>query len=92
MHITIIFDERSSLWDKDSEFNKRMVKSQLEYFKDRYKVRGYMYENYIYELLGLIWDPNKENICWIFDRDGELEFTITTKETCSTKIWIDIGK
>ena len=42
-----------------------------------------------YELLGLRWDPYDENICWIFERDGEPKISITPCDSCR-KIRIDI--
>lgn len=94
MRIEILFDEFSSLFEleKGNEFNKCVVKTQLVYLNNRYRTQGYMYENDIYEILGLMWNPYKSNTCWIYDRDGELEITITTRASSPTKIWIDIGK
>ena len=77
MQITIRFDKDSSKWvDKNFEFNRLFVKTQHEYIKDLSKHQGYIYLNTIYELLGLRWDPYDENICWIFERDGEPKFLL----------------
>lgn len=91
MRINLIFDENSSLWEKDFEYNKLLVKTQLMYIKDCYKATGYIYLNRIYELLKLNWNPYEQNSCWIYERDGELEITITTKDNSPDKIWIDIS-
>ncbi len=90
MQITIRFDKDSSKWvDKNFEFNRLFVKTQHEYIKDLSKHQGYIYLNTIYELLGLRWDPYDENICWIFERDGEPKISITPCDSCR-KIRIDI--
>lgn len=41
-----------------------------EFFMDQ----GYIYENQIYEYLGLKWDPKNENRCAIFKQDNFMEF------------------
>lgn len=90
MHITIMFDENSSNWiETHFEYNKMFVKAQQMYITDRYKNQGYMYLNMIYELLGLKWNPYKENVCWVYERDGELETYILTDDS-HNKIGFDI--
>lgn len=74
--MTMIFDEKSSYWERNFEFNKAFVKSQLMYVRDLYLAKGYMYLEYIYNALGIKWDPRNENTCWILNRDGELEMSI----------------
>lgn len=76
MHIGIMFDKSSSLWEKDFEFNKLFAKSQLLYIRDRYRANGYIYLNMIYEKLGIKWNPYNDNTCWVLERDGELELSI----------------
>ena len=77
MQITIRFDKNSSKWvDENFEFNRLLVKTQHKYIKKLYKHQGYIYLNTIYELLGLRWNPYKENVCWIFVRDGEPKISV----------------
>lgn len=90
MQITIRFDKNSSKWlDENFEFNKLFAKTQHEYIKALCKYQGYIYLNTIYELLGLKWNPYDKNICWIFERDGELKISVTPHDSCR-KIRIDI--
>ena len=90
MQITIRFDkDRSKCAYENFEFNKVFVKAQCEYIKDLCKYQGYIYLNTIYELLGLKWNPYNENVCWVFERDGELKISITPFDSYG-KIRIDI--
>ncbi len=91
MHIGFIFNKNSSLWEKEFECNKLFAKTQLMYIADRYKVNGYIYLNSIYEQFGIVWNPHDENVCWIFERDGELELSIIYDEKTCDKIAIDIS-
>lgn len=90
MHIGIMFDKSSSLWEKDFEFNKLFAKSQLLYIRDRYRANGYIYLNTIYEKLGIKWNPYNDNTCWVLERDGELELSIIYDNEACNKITIDI--
>ena len=90
MQITIRFDKNSSKWvDENFEFYRLLVNTQHEYIKKLYKHQGYIYLNTIYELLGLRWNPYKENVCWIFERDGEPKISVVPCDSCG-KIRIDI--
>lgn len=86
--MTVIFDEKSPYWSKNFEFNKAFLKSQLMYVRDYYFVKGYMYLEHIYDILGIKWDPCNENTCWILNRDGELKMSINHSDR--RKIIIDI--
>lgn len=86
--MAMIFDEKSPYWERNFEFNKAFIKSQLMYIRDAYFVRGYVYLEYIYRIFGIKWNPNNENTCWIFNRDGELKISINYSD--QRKIIIDI--
>lgn len=86
--MTMIFDEKSPYWDKSFEFNKAFVKSQLMYVRDCYLAKGYMYLEYVYDILRIKWDPCNENTCWILNRDGELKMSIDYSD--QRRIIIDI--
>ena len=90
MHITLKFDKNSVYWEKEYEFNKLFVRSQQMYIQDLDKMKGYIYLSTIYDMFGLMWDPYKENICWILERDGELELSILLLDSSCNEIDIDI--
>ena len=90
MHIKIKFDKSSSEWYKDFEYNKLFTRSSVSYLMDSYRVYGYIYLNQIYKQLGIKWNPYNDNICWIRERDGELEISIIYDEKLGERIYIDI--
>ena len=81
MPIKIIFNELSTNWENNIEWDLLYVKTQSHYMLDFYMIKGYLYLNTIYENLGLAWNPEEDNVCWIYKRDGELkiEFSYDAK-------------
>lgn len=77
----IIFDESSRHWEQNFDWNILFVKTQMRYFQDLYRVRGYLYLNTIYECLGLAWNPEKENKCWIYKKNGDLKMGLGSNAT-----------
>lgn len=86
----IVFDKTSSLWEPDFEVNKFFTKFQLISIRDIYKARGYIYLSTIYEEFGLIWNPYDKNISWVYERDGELDWSIQYDEQSHSQIIIEI--
>lgn len=82
MSFKIVFDEKSEEFYNDFVVNRMLVHSQIQYIKDLYESRGYIYQNQIYESYGVEWDPYKVNRCYIYERDGD--FIIKTIEKEST--------
>jgi hypothetical protein len=90
MHITLTFDKNSSRWERDYELNKLFIRTQLTFIQDLYETRGYIYLDTIYDLFGLRWNPYEENICWILERDGELELSTLLLDRSCNEIGIGI--
>ena len=65
MDYKVIFDSNSLYWTKDAGANRMYIKLQENYFNDLLKKRGYVYLNMIYEGLGLRWDCEGENPCFM---------------------------
>lgn len=82
MGFKIVFDEKNEDFYNDFIANRMLVHSKIRYIKDLYKSRGYIYQNTIYELYGVEWNPYKANRCYIYERDGD--FIIKTIEREST--------
>lgn len=60
---TITFNSKTSPYaTKDAKYNRMFVRQQEQFINDMLKVRGYIYLNTIYELLGIKWDIEWENI------------------------------
>lgn len=56
------FDENSMYWMEDHEYNKIFIDKTEKEINEFIESKGYIYLNQIYELLGIPWDPEKENI------------------------------
>lgn len=63
------FDDGCAGWEKDSEYNLMLLKSEQNYANDRLKARGYLFLNEVYERLGI--PPTKAGQCvgWIYNPD-----------------------
>ena len=55
---TIAFDVNCAEWSPYGEYNRSYLKTQCQYFQDIFMTRGYLYLNYIYERLGVKWNPD----------------------------------
>ena len=59
--MTLIFDKTNFNWRDDKEYNLLFISMEQEYLDYKLNGYGYLYENQIYESLGITWDPSKEN-------------------------------
>lgn len=62
---TIVFDETCVGWTKYTDLNNAYLGLQKDHFNDRLLAKGYVYLNEIYEALGVKWNPEDENICYL---------------------------
>lgn len=71
------FNSKTSAYaDRHSEVNLMFIRQQEVYFNDILRVRGYIYLNTIYEMLGVKWDPEWENLCLLYKPNASLKFGI----------------
>jgi len=68
--------DTSYMADKNVEFNRAVVKEAEKRSNSLLKNRGYIYLNQIYELLGVKWDVEWENLCTLYNPDKPTEFGI----------------
>lgn len=69
------FNRDTSIYaSEDREWNTLFLRSNLCYMQDLLKSRGYIYLNQIYELLGIAWNPEQNNRCYV--NDDHIEFGI----------------
>ena len=61
---TIAFDEYCASWTPNGEYNRFYLNTQCQHFQELFMNRGYLYLNYIYESLGVKWNPDWENTCY----------------------------
>lgn len=68
--------ETSPYATKDEKFNHMFIRQQEMYFNEILKVRGYIYMNTIYEMLGIRWNILWDNLCLKYEPDEELKLSI----------------
>lgn len=61
------FDEASSYWQKDPEYNLMFLKAQQQYANDLLKTRGRLFLNEVYELLGIEKSKAGQIVGWVYD-------------------------
>jgi hypothetical protein len=71
---TIVFDEKSSFWSDNRDYNLLFIRTQEMYINDIIRYRGYIYLNQICEILGVEWNTEEENLCVIKDSDSRVTF------------------
>lgn len=66
--LKIIFNQDTSAYFNESaEYNLMYLKGQESYINELLRIRGYVYLNSIYEVLGVRWDPKWDNACIIYN-------------------------
>lgn len=73
----ITFNSKTSPYaTTDAEHNHMFIRLQENYFNDVLKVRGYIYANTIYEMLGIKWDPDWYNPCLRYEPCAKLKLVV----------------
>lgn len=67
------FDTSSDSWSKDPEVNRFFLKSQQNYANDQLTVRGHVFLNEVYDLLGLERSSAGSVVGWVLSRDGSTD-------------------
>lgn len=75
------FDDKSIAWSKDPENNKFFLLRQQDYANEKLKMRGYLFLNDIYDMLGIPRSKAGQVVGWIYDptdatRDSYVDFGI----------------
>ena len=73
MKTIILFDEHSANWCAEVEWDLLWLEMQAGFIKDYLENRRYIYLNQIYEQLGIDWDTNDKNYCYLAEF-GPLDF------------------
>lgn len=72
--IQLKFDSKNPNWTGDRTYDRMFLSSMGQHINDTIKLRGYIYLNQIYELLGCKWDPDDRNTCVRTRVEGKLPF------------------
>lgn len=63
------FDEYSSNWQKNAEFNKSFLIQQQNFANEKLQRRGYLFLNEVYDMLGLQKSQAGQVVGWVYDKD-----------------------
>lgn len=62
------FDEGSSAWEKDAEYNLSFLRTQQAFANDKLRAKGYLYLNEVYRMLGIPETKAGQVVGWIYDK------------------------
>lgn len=66
------FDESSSAWEKDSEYNLMFLRAQEQYANDKLRANGYLFLNEVYTMLGIPRTKAGQIVGWVYDEENPL--------------------
>ena len=65
------FDESSTAWSKDPEYNLMFLRHQQNFFNDRLQAKGHVFLNEVYDALGIPRTRAGAVVGWILDGTGD---------------------
>lgn len=65
------FDDASPNWVNDSEMNLAFLKAQQNYCNDLLKVRGHLFLNEVYDILGIPRSKAGAVVGWVISKEGD---------------------
>lgn len=66
------FDESSSAWEKDSEYNLMFLRAQQQYANDLLRSKGHLFLNDVYKMLGIPESKAGQVVGWIYDPENPI--------------------
>ncbi len=67
------FDEGSSSWNKEPEYNLIFLKCQQNYANDLLRSRGHIFLNEVYDMLGIPRSKAGQVVGWLLSKNGETD-------------------
>lgn len=75
--LTIAFNQQTSVYaEQSNEVNLMIIRHNELYINDLLRFQGYVYLNQIYELLGVKWNPEWDNLCRTYDGHNHFKFLV----------------
>lgn len=65
------FDELSSSWNKEPEYNFTFIRAQQNWFNDLLKARGHVFLNEVYDSLGIPRSKAGQAVGWVLGTEGD---------------------
>ena len=64
------FDESCPAWNKDSECNKTFLKLQQDFANELLKMKGHLFLNEVYDMLGMPRSKAGQVVGWLYDEQN----------------------
>lgn len=72
-----LWDENSTSWNRNPDYNMVFLKAQQQYANDRLKAHGHLFLNEVYDALGLDRTPAGQIVGWVYGNgDDYVDFGI----------------
>lgn len=65
------FDEASSQWSKQPEYNLLFLRAQQNYANDLLQARGHIFLNEVYDMIGVPRSQAGQVVGWVLSKDGD---------------------
>ncbi len=65
------FDEYSTSWSKQTEYNQLFIRCQQNYANDLLRARGHVFLNEVYDMLGLARSKEGAVVGWVMGKGGD---------------------
>lgn len=85
------FDEASSHWQPNPEYNLVFLKAQQNYMNDLLKIRGHVFLNEVYDALDIPRTSAGSVVGWVLSKDGDnyIDFGIFDKNNCAARKFVN---
>ena len=88
------FDEASSYWEKDAEYNLMFLRAQQQYANDKLRANGRLFLNEVYDMLDIPRTKAGQVVGWIYDDknptgDNYVDFGIYNTNRAVTRDFVN---
>jgi hypothetical protein len=88
------FDQTNPNWEERPEFNLMFLKKQQQYANDLLRVRGYLFLNEVYDMLGIERTKAGQVVGWLYDEkcpigDNFVDFGIYDQNSSATRNFVN---
>lgn len=85
------FDEYSTSWSREPEYNLTFLRCQQNWFNDLLKVRGHVFLNEVYDALGIPRTKAGSVVGWVVSKNGDnfVDFGVFERDTEQVRHFIN---
>ena len=88
------FDEYCDNWEKDAEYNLMFLRRQQDYANELLQVRGHLFLNEVYDMLGIKRTKAGQVVGWIYDKknpkgDNYVDFNIYNIKNEANRLFVN---